>query len=116
MLESELIGLDYELIWLEIICDDEQLVNANIVKAKLNNPDFVGKPQEVAIKEFQERIECYKKIYQSLGKEQYNNIRFIQYINLGKKVNVVNVDGHYQRKIIGFILNMTLKTTPIYLI
>jgi len=48
-LKQMLYEYKYCLIWLEIICDDEDLVNTNIIRAKVNNPDFIDKEQHIAI-------------------------------------------------------------------
>ena len=37
-----------KLIWVESICDEEETIERNIKKAKVNNPDFVGEtPDQV---------------------------------------------------------------------
>ena len=108
---------NYSLVWLEILCDDEELVNTNIIRAKLNNPDFIDKEQDQAIGEFKIRIQNYLKVYQQVEENEYPGIKIIKYFNLGKKILIRNVDQSFiQKKVVGFILNMNLKLTPIYLV
>lgn len=33
-------------MWVESICDEEETIEKNIRKAKVNNPDYVGESQE----------------------------------------------------------------------
>lgn len=44
------------MVWIECICEDESLVLKNIIESKINGPDYKGIPNEIALKDFYERI------------------------------------------------------------
>lgn len=77
-------------MWVESICDEEETIEKNIKKAKVNNPDYVGDPPELVyynmikinlfkvIADFLKRIEKYKMAYQPTCKEDYE-VKFYFY-------------------------------------
>ena len=59
-------GLGVKIMCIELICNDCALLAENIRTVKLNTPDYRDVEQEVAIKDFNERRENYKKQYTPL--------------------------------------------------
>ena len=55
-----------QIVWIECICEDESLVLKNIIESKINGPDYIGIPYEVALNDFYERIKNYQLFYESI--------------------------------------------------
>jgi hypothetical protein len=59
----------YQLIWIESICDDEEVVASNIKKVKIHGLDYAGMTSEEAENDFQQRIRKYEEYYKPLHKD-----------------------------------------------
>lgn len=76
----------FYLFMVESICDDPSIIEENVNKVKVYNPDFEGMKQEEASKEFFRRIEHYNKSYETLDRSE--GIDFMKTINIGQEVAV----------------------------
>ena len=55
------------MFFLESICDDPQVIEQNLKEVKINGPDYCHqKDPDVAMTDFNKRIEHYKKAYQTI--------------------------------------------------
>lgn len=80
------------MVFIESICDDEELIKSNIVQVKLSSPDYVGIDADSAIKDFQERIKHYTSTYHSLTNDEMDGqLPFVKLINVGQEVIVHKV-------------------------
>ena len=101
-----------ELIWIESICDDEDVIERNIKLTKLNNPDYINIPSEQATSDFKARIEKYKTTYHSVDEQE--DLSFVKIIDIGRKFIIHNVYGYLQSKIISYLMNLHIYPRPIY--
>ena len=106
----------YKIIWIESICDIESIIENNIVKTKINSPDYKNwEDQEKAAEDFRNRINEYVKIYESLSaKDDGVNSCFIKLINQGEKMIIRNVKGYVESKVISYLMNLHTGDRPIY--
>lgn len=58
---------DTEFFFLEVICNDQELIEKNLRKTKIYSPDFVGWNEDAIINDFKERIKKYESIYEEVG-------------------------------------------------
>lgn len=56
----------YQLIWIESICNKQEIIQENIYKVKVNGQDYKSKTMEEAQIDFRERIKYYEKVYETL--------------------------------------------------
>ena len=56
----------YQLIWIESICNNEDIINENINKVKVHGQDYKDKTMEEAFQDFKERVKHYEKVYETL--------------------------------------------------
>jgi len=68
MLESTLD--DHPVLWVECVNDDQELVDASILR-KTRLPEFSGLTEQQAIASFKRRITYYEDIYAPLGRERF---------------------------------------------
>ncbi len=102
-------------MFIESICDDEEIVLANIREVKLSSPDYVGCDPESAVQDFTNRIKHYARTYDSLTKtELQGNISFVKLINVGQEVMVHKVRGYLQSRIVYFLMNLNITPRSIY--
>ena len=64
-----------DVAFVESICDDDEIINANIVETKLYSPDYVGIHANKATNDFRARISHYHSIYEPLENEQLSWIK-----------------------------------------
>lgn len=63
----------FAVMFIESICDDEEIILNNIKEVKLSSPDYVDVPEETAIRDFQDRIAFYAKSYQTLCESEMDS-------------------------------------------
>ncbi|VDD95979.1 unnamed protein product [Enterobius vermicularis] len=106
----------FRIFFIESICDDPEIINANITEVKINSPDYKGHMTEDEAKEdFLRRIEHYNIQYQPIDEEIDDDLSFIKVINAGRSFFVHNVNGHVQSRVVYFLMNIHLLPRSIYL-
>ncbi|KAJ3057115.1 hypothetical protein HK102_011100, partial [Quaeritorhiza haematococci] len=102
-------------IFIESICTDKNLLEANM-KMKLKGPDYVKVPEEVAMRDFQERIRNYERAYETIGEEEESKgVSFIKIINVGKKVIAYNINGYLQSQCVFYLMQLNISERTIWL-
>ena len=76
----------YYLFMVESVCNDPNIIEENVTKVKVHNPDFEGMKPEEASREFFKRIEHYNRSYEMLDNTE--GIDFMKTINIGQEVKV----------------------------
>ncbi|XP_068187729.1 6-phosphofructo-2-kinase/fructose-2,6-bisphosphatase 2-like [Antennarius striatus] len=106
----------YKVFFIESICDDPDVIAANILKVKVSNEDYTGRDGESVMEDFLKRIECYQVAYQPLEPDEHDkNLSFIQVINVGRCFLVNMVKDYIQSKIVYYLMNTHVYSHSIYL-
>ena len=105
----------FKLFFVESICDDESIIEANIRSVKVHSPDYVGYSFEGVVADFRERIRHYEAAYETLDENLEEKLSFMKIYNAGEKVLVYKHEGHIQSRIVYYLMNMSLKPKTIYL-
>ena len=63
------------VVFVEIICTDDSVIDNNIRAVKTTMPDYQGQDPEEAVRDFRERIANYKSVYQPLEDETLSFIK-----------------------------------------
>ncbi|XP_062872265.1 6-phosphofructo-2-kinase/fructose-2,6-bisphosphatase 1 isoform X2 [Trichomycterus rosablanca] len=105
----------YKVFFIESICDDPEIIEANIMEVKVSSPDYVNCDKEEAVDDFLKRIECYKTTYVSLDEEKDKNLSYIKIFNVGSKYLVNRVQDHIQSRIVYYLMNIHVTPRCIYL-
>lgn len=107
----------FNIIWIESICTAEKILEENILKTKLKSPDYVGWDEDEAKKDFLIRIKTYEDSYDKLSEElDGSDCSYIQMINFNSEVNVRNIKGFVESKVLSFMMNLFSGEKPIYFI
>jgi broad specificity phosphatase PhoE/predicted kinase len=107
VLEGE--GID--VAFLESLCTDEELVEANIIDHKINSPDYEHATTEQAISDFRARINHYHSVYETLEEEEGS---WIKLVDGGKKVIVHEMHSYLETRIATFVMNLHLRPKTLY--
>ncbi|KAI8824153.1 histidine phosphatase superfamily [Fimicolochytrium jonesii] len=98
-----------DIMFIESICDNDDIILANIKEVKLSSPDYVGMDPEKAVEDFSRRIQHYQMGYQTLDPSECSgNIPFVKVINVGDQVIVNKVKGYLQSRIVYFLMNLNI--------
>lgn len=91
-----------EVIFVESICDDPEVIEANIRQTKLMSPDYDGMDPEAAADDFRARIAHYQRVYEPVADDEGS---YVKLIDLGEKLVAHRVEGHLQSRLVSFLLN-----------
>uniref|UniRef100_A0A8C6LL57 6-phosphofructo-2-kinase/fructose-2,6-bisphosphatase 2 n=1 Tax=Nothobranchius furzeri TaxID=105023 RepID=A0A8C6LL57_NOTFU len=105
-----------QVFFVESVCDDPDVIAANILEVKVSSPDYPEKHRERVMEDFLKRIECYKVTYQPLDPDDYDmDLSFIKVINVGQRFLVNRVQDYIQSKIVYYLMNIHVHSHSIYL-
>ena len=97
---------DIDVIFIEIICNDSEIIKNNISDIRVSSPDYKGMNPDKAEEDFNLRIAHYEKVYEPLDLEEEEKLSFIKSINIRTRVIVNRVDGYIQTRIVYFLMNL----------
>jgi broad specificity phosphatase PhoE len=101
-----------QVVFIESVCDDPAIIDANVQETKLHSPDYAGVPEEEAVKDFRARIAHYAGVYQGVGDEEGS---FIKIIDVGRTVIAHRIEGYLPARLVFFLLNVHIEPRPIWL-
>ncbi|XP_070795902.1 6-phosphofructo-2-kinase/fructose-2,6-bisphosphatase 2 [Pituophis catenifer annectens] len=106
----------FKVFFVESVCDDPEVIAANILDVKVSSPDYPERNRENVMEDFLKRIECYKVTYQPLDPVDYDkDLSFIKVINVGQRFLVNRVQDYIQSKIVYYLMNIHIQPRTIYL-
>jgi len=107
--------LDIELVWVESVCYDDSIIEANIRETKLTSPDYASISPDEAVKDFRQRISNYEKFYEPLPTDTQFDQSYVKIIDAGKQVVTNRIQGYLMSKLVSFILNLRINHAPIFI-
>ncbi|KAF5386441.1 hypothetical protein D9757_005843 [Collybiopsis confluens] len=75
------------VIFLESLCDNKEIIEANIRSVKISSPDYRGWNPDDAVEDYYTRIQDHEKYYETVEEKDWPYIRIL---NVGEKI-MVNV-------------------------
>ncbi len=103
------------LLFVESICDDEQVLARNY-ELKLQNDDYKKMSTSEARHDFMQRVRMYEKAYETIkDSEDSGNLSYIKVINIGQKMITRNCTGYLPCQISFFLQNIHIHPRKIYL-
>ncbi|KAJ5743558.1 hypothetical protein N7533_008428 [Penicillium manginii] len=105
---------DIETLFVESICDDEDLIMNNILEVKTDSPDYKGQDPELAALDFRKRIRNYEKVYETIDdhEKQYT---YVKLINVGSTVIINQIKDYLSSRLVYYIQNLHIKPRSIWL-
>jgi 6-phosphofructo-2-kinase / fructose-2,6-biphosphatase 3 len=102
----------FQVLFIEIRCDDPHIIEANIRNTKLSSPDYKDTDPDEAVTDFRARIAHYERVYQPLADDEG---AYLRVTGIGRGVTVSNVDGYLAARLVFFLMNLHLTARPIWL-
>ena len=91
-----------KLMFVESICDSQELLEENIRKVKLSTPDYRDMDPEEAMKDFKRRRENYMSVYEPVDEEDGPHVKIVN----SKTFIVNNIRGYLGLKVVHFVMNL----------
>ncbi|KAI9359229.1 histidine phosphatase superfamily [Zopfochytrium polystomum] len=105
---------DVPVMFVEMVCDDEEIIVANIKEVKLSSPDYVGMDPDLAVKDFMSRIKHYETNYEPIEPNESPALSYVKIVNVGEQVIVHRVKGYIQSRIVYFLMNLNITPRCFY--
>ncbi|WWC72588.1 uncharacterized protein I206_106550 [Kwoniella pini CBS 10737] len=99
------------VIFLESICDQEEIITANIRSVKLSSPDYAGWDADRAVADYWSRIRDQEQVYDTVTADEGP---FIKVMNVGERIEVNRIEGYLQTRCCFFLMNIHTKPRTIY--
>jgi broad specificity phosphatase PhoE/predicted kinase len=113
--DKELAMTTKRVIFVESICNDKKIIDANIRDIKIKSSDYNNVDAEQAFKDFLGRIKQYEAVYQPLDDNHDCDLSYIKLIDVGKKIILNNIQGYIPGRITSLLMNVHILPTKIYL-
>ncbi|KAL7560999.1 hypothetical protein ACA910_006403 [Epithemia clementina (nom. ined.)] len=104
-------GLNCKVMFVESICDQEELLEENIRKVKLATPDYRNMDPESAVQDFRRRRANYMSVYEPVAESEGP---FIKIIN-SRQFIVTDIRGYLPLKVVHFLMNLHTLPRTFYL-
>jgi broad specificity phosphatase PhoE/predicted kinase len=98
-------------LFVEIVCDDPDVIEANIRETKVHSPDYVSEDPDAAVRDFRARLSHYEKAYEPLQED----VPFIKYIDKGKGMVLNRVHGELAQLLVLLLMNLRSVSKPVWL-
>ncbi|ELT99741.1 hypothetical protein CAPTEDRAFT_161796 [Capitella teleta] len=105
----------YKTFFVESLCTDPLIVEANIREVKVTSPDYMDMNKDDAVSDFKKRIHHYEMLYEALDEEHDKEMSFIKIYNQGEKYLVNRVQGHVQSRVVYYLMNIHVLPRTIFL-
>eukprot|EP00298_Acanthocystis_sp_HF-20_P003779 c14125_g1_i1.p1 GENE.c14125_g1_i1~~c14125_g1_i1.p1 ORF type:complete len:484 (+),score=174.95 c14125_g1_i1:34-1452(+) len=102
---DQLKDLHVKFLFIEVICENEDLLTNNIKRNKIKSPDYKDIVVEHAYADFKKKIEHFDDIYETID-ENVENYPHMKIYEEGEKVEVFEVHGDLQSRIVQFLINV----------
>lgn len=103
-----------ETLFVESICDDEDLIMNNILEVKTTSPDYKGQDPEMAALDFRERIRNYELVYETIDDDE-KKYTYVKLINVGSTVIINQIKDYLSSRLVYYIQNLHIKPRSIWL-
>ena len=100
-----------ECAFVENLCFDQSIVEANIAQTKLGSPDYAGIRNQKAIDDFRKRIAHYESVYEPM---ENTDLRWIKIIDAGRQIIVNRCDSYLLSKIATFVMNLNIRPKTLW--
>jgi len=101
-----------EVVFVESICNDPAIIEANIRATKARSPDYEGVPEEEAVRDFRLRIGHYESGYEEVGEDEG---RFVKIIDVGRKMVLHRIEGYLLARVVHYLLNLHVQPRTVWL-
>lgn len=105
----------FKLFFVESICNDPKIIESNIMEVKVTSPDYKHYDKDNVLKDFLNRIDHYRKRYETIDEELEPELSYLKIFDTGRKVEVHKHEGHIQARIVYYLMNVHITPRTIYI-
>lgn len=99
-------------VFVESVCDDEELLEENFRFKVSHSPDYKDMTQEEAIKDLRQRVKKYEEQYETI---EDDTLSYIKVFNLSSKLLVNHIYGRMAKVIVPSLMSWNIGSRSIYL-
>ncbi len=99
------------VVFIESICNDPAVIDANVRETKLSSPDYSGSDPDRAVTDFLERISNYERVYQTIDDD---HLSYIKIIDVGRQMVLNRISGPIPERILPLLVRMHVTPRPIW--
>ncbi|RXK41697.1 6-phosphofructo-2-kinase/fructose-2,6-bisphosphatase [Tremella mesenterica] len=99
------------VIFLESLCNRNDIIERNIRSVKLSSPDYQGWDADRAVADYWTRIREQKSFYHTVDVDEGP---YIKIMNVGEHIEVNRIEGYLQTRCCFFLMNIHTKPRSIY--
>ena len=103
LVASRLADAGLRVLFIESVCDDASVIEANIRATKLRAPDYANVSEEDAVRDFRARIAHYEDAYQPITDD---SLSYIKLIDVGRQIVLNRIRGYVPGRIVNFLMNL----------
>lgn len=103
-----------ETLFVESLCDDEEIIMNNIREVKTTSPDYKGLDPEVAAQDFRTRIRNYELVYETID-DREKQYTYVKLVNVGSTVIINQIKDYLSSRLVYYIQNLHIKPRSIWL-
>ena len=108
--EREL-GVAVQVLFVESVCEDEELVMENIRSVKINSPDYQGWDPAKASYDFRQRIQHYEEVYEAMDEA---DMAYVKLMNVGQRVVLNRIQGYLESRLVFYLMNLHIEKRAIF--
>lgn len=110
-INENLTAHNIQVLFIESVCDDEQLILSNIKDVKLSSPDYCDRDPAVATEDFKQRIKHYEETYETITEK---DLTYIKLINVGSQYIINMIRGYLESRIVYYLMNLHTRPKRIW--
>jgi 6-phosphofructo-2-kinase/fructose-2,6-biphosphatase 1 len=99
-------------VFVESICDDQELIMENFRFKVSNSPDYAGMEESEALADLKNRVAKYEEAYETITDD---SLSYIKIFNLSTKLLVNHIYGRMSKVIVPALMAWNIGTRPIFL-
>ena len=100
------------VIFVESICEDEAIIEANIRETKAGSPDYAGVAEATAVDDFRARIAHYARSYEAVRADEGPSVKII---DVGRRIELNEITGDLPSRVVFFLLNLHIQPRRLWL-
>lgn len=104
----------YQLIFIESICNNQDVLDNNLLQKVLHSPDFQNMEVADALSDLKKRIAAYEEVYETV--EDDEGLCYIKVIDLANKMICYRVWDSIPLRTVQLLMSCHLGTRPVYLV
>ena len=101
-----------DVVFVESICHDPVVVEANIRATKATSPDYSGVAEEDAVRDFRMRIEHYRRGYVEVAEDEGP---FVKIVDVGRAILAHRIDGYLPTHVVDFLRSLHGRPRTVWL-